>query len=160
MTDDRMTLNLFNPQQGYQELLRAWGLIKSMLFAGHRLVLEVRPATRSLDQNAKFHAICGDLAKSGLPWAGKTRNAKQWKVLLVSGHATATEEGSEIVPGLEGEFVNIRESTALMSVRRSSSLIEYAISFCVMNNVKLSAKSMADADTGEIHPNAATAAST
>jgi hypothetical protein len=89
-----------------------------------------------VEQNAKFHAICTDLARSGLQWAGKTRTADQWKVLLVSGHAVATKEGAEMVPGIEGEFVNIRESTALMSVRRSSSLIEYAVAFCAMQGVK------------------------
>jgi hypothetical protein len=71
-------------------------------------------------------------------WAGKKRTADQWKVLLVSGHATATKEGAEMVPGLEGEFVNIRESTALMSVRRSSSLIEYTLAFCAAHGVPLS----------------------
>lgn len=97
---------------------------------------------RNVDQNAKFHAICSDLAKSGLQWAGKTRSADQWKVLLVSGHAVATKEGAEMVPGLEGEFVNVRESTALMSVRRSSSLIEYALAFCHTNGVRLSEPEM------------------
>lgn len=90
---------------------------------------------RNLDQNAKFHAICTDLSKSGLQWAGKTRTADQWKVLLVSGHAVATKEGAEMVPGIEGEFVNVRESTALMSKARSSSLIEYALAFCAAHNV-------------------------
>ena len=90
--------------------------------AGYRVTVE--PPKRNGEQNAKFHAICGELA--GREWAGKPRTAAQWKVLLVSGHATATKEGAEMVPGLEGEFVNVRESTALMSVRRSSSLIEYA----------------------------------
>jgi hypothetical protein len=41
----------------------------------------------------------------------------------------ATKEGSEMVPGLEGEFVNVRESTALMSKRRGASLIDYAEAF-------------------------------
>lgn len=98
----------------------------------------VKEPTRNADQNAKFHAMCGDIARSGLEWAGKRRTADQWKVLLVSGHATATKEGSEMVPGIEGEFVNVRESTALMSVRRSSSLIEYTLAFCAMRNVRLS----------------------
>jgi hypothetical protein len=34
---------------------------------------------------------------------------------------------AEVIPGLEGEFVNIRESTAHMSKPRASSLIEYAV---------------------------------
>jgi hypothetical protein len=58
-------------------------------------------------------------------------------VLLVSGHTKATEGEVEFVPGLEGEFVNIRESTARMSVSRASSLIEYAIAFCESNGVEL-----------------------
>lgn len=92
--------------------------------------------TRSGDQNAKFHSQCGDIAKSGLTWMGKTRTAAQWKVLLVSGHAVATKEESEVVRGLEGEWLNIRESTALMSVRRASSLIEYVDAFCAQNGIK------------------------
>ena len=41
-----------------------------------------------------------------------------------------------MVPGLEGEFVNLRESTALMSKARGSSLIEYSRAFCDAYNVK------------------------
>jgi hypothetical protein len=111
-------------------------------------VVTVAEPTRTSEQNAKFHAICSDLAKSQLTWAGKRRNAASWKVLLVSGHAVATKEGADIVPGLEGEFVNIRESTALMSKRRGASLIEYALAFCAENGVALSEAAIAAA-TGE-----------
>ena len=95
--------------------------------------------TRTLDQNAKFHALVEDIAKSGIEWMGKARSAAQWKVLLVSGHAVATKEGSEIVPGLEGEWINIRESTAAMSKKRGASLIEYTLAFAAMNDVRLQA---------------------
>jgi len=43
----------------------------------------------------------------------------------------------EIVPGIENEFVNIRESTARMSVGRAASLITYAIAFCDMHGIHL-----------------------
>ena len=89
--------------------------------------------TRSNEQSAKFHAICGDLARAGVLWMGKPRTAAQWKVLLVSGHAVATKEGAELVHGLEGEMVNLRESTATMTKRRSSSLIEYAQAFAAQH---------------------------
>lgn len=95
--------------------------------------VKISEPKRNGDQNAKFHALCGDIAKSGIKWAGKERTAAQWKVLLVSGHAVATKEHADIVPGIEGEFVNIRESTALMSKARSSSLIEYSIAFYETN---------------------------
>lgn len=115
--------------------------VEAVLAAPEGFEVLVKEPTRNADQNAKFHAICGDLEKSRMPWAGKPRDLGQWKVLLVSGHATATKEGAEMVPGLEGEFVNVRESTALMSVKRSSSLIEYAIAFCAMREVPLSKES-------------------
>ena len=92
-------------------------------------MVRITEPKRNLEQSAKFHALCADLAKSGTAWAGKTRDAAAWKVLLISGHAVATKEGADMVPGLEGEFVNIRESTALMSKKRASSLIEYAQAF-------------------------------
>lgn len=97
--------------------------------------VKVEPPKRTGEQNAKFHALCGDIAASGLEWCGKPRSLAQWKVLLVSGHAMATKEGSEMVPGLEGEFVNLRESTAAMSKKRGASLIEYTLAFCAMHGV-------------------------
>ena len=103
-------------------------------------VVTVAEPTRNLDQNAKFHALCGDIAKSGFPWCGKPRTSEQWKVLMVSGHAVVTKEGSEMVPGLENEFVNLRESTALMSIKRSASLIEYVVAFCIENDILCSNK--------------------
>ena len=100
-------------------------------------IVTVAPAKRSLDQNAKFHALCDDIARSGFQWAGKVRSATSWKVLLVSGHAVATKEECEIVPGIEHEYVNIRESTAAMSKARGSSLIEYSLAFCAMHDIKI-----------------------
>lgn len=93
-------------------------------------VVTIAAPRRNSEQNAKFHSICSDLA--GTVWAGKPRSAAEWKILLVSGHAVATKEGADVVPGLESEFINLRESTALMSKRRSSSLIEYATAFCAV----------------------------
>jgi len=103
---------------------------------GYRV--KVEPPKRSLDQNAKFHALCSDLAKQCVEWAGMPRTPDEWKVLLVSGHAVATGRDAELVRGLEGELVMLRESTAAMSKSRGSSLIEYALAWCAQNNVKLS----------------------
>ena len=109
----------------------------ALMSAPEGYTVRVAPPTRSLDQNSMFHAICSDIAKSKMPWAGKPRDAAQWKVLLVSGHTKATAGEVEIVPGIENEFVNIRESTARMSVGRTASLIEYALAFCASNDIEL-----------------------
>lgn len=65
----------------------------------------------------------------GVEWNGKPRSEAEWKVLLISAHAYATGLEFEISIGLEGELIEVRESSAKMSKARSSSLIEYAIAF-------------------------------
>ena len=97
--------------------------------------VEVKQKTRTMEQNAKFHALCSDLEKAGAKWAGKPRSLIQWKVLLVSGHSIATGIETEFLLGLEGEFVNIRESTAQMGTKRLASLIEYTQAYCANNSV-------------------------
>lgn len=112
--------------------------LKSLSLDSQQLLkVVIDTMTRTGEQNAKFHAICGDIAKSKFKWMGKERTEAQWKVLLVSGHAVATKEGSEVTVGLEGEYINLRESTALMSKTRGSSLIEYSIAWCISNGIKL-----------------------
>jgi len=95
--------------------------------------------TRREIQSERFHAMCGDIAKSGLTWAGKTRTKDEWKILMVSGHAVATKDGANMVPGLENEFVNLRESTASMGIKRMASLISYTQAWGDGHDVKWSA---------------------
>ena len=107
--------------------------VKHIWEAPDGYTVTVQEPFRNLEMNAKFHAICSELEKAKVQWFGKARDAAAWKVLLVSGHAVVTKEGADIVPGLEGEQVNIRESTALMSKTRGASLIDYAEAFLAIH---------------------------
>lgn len=100
-------------------------------------IVRLSEPKRSLDQNAMFHAILTDIARSGMQWAGKRRTVDEWKMLLVSAHAVATQQAGEVIPGIEGEFVAIRESTASMTVARATSLIEYTLAFCAEHGIPL-----------------------
>lgn len=100
-------------------------------------VVTVAPKKRSSDQNAMLHALLSDIAASPIEWAGKRRDMDEWKVLMISAHAVATGTKGEVIPGLEGEFVAIRESSARMGVARAASLITYILAFCDMNGVEL-----------------------
>jgi len=102
------------------------------------MMVSIYEPKRSEDASAKFHSLCGDLAKSGIQFFGKPRTKDEWKVLLISGHAKATNATVELVQGIEGELVSIRESSAQMGVKRMSSLVEYTLAFCATNNVRLS----------------------
>lgn len=112
--------------------------IEAVQSAPDGYAVTVGEPTRNLEQNARFHALCADASKQAT-WQGRKLSAEAWKVLFVSGHSVAAGKGADMVPGLEGEFVNIRESTAQMSKSRLSSLIEYVEAWGVDNGIKWSA---------------------
>ncbi|RZN53069.1 recombination protein NinB, partial [Avibacterium paragallinarum] len=88
-------------------------------------------------QNAKLHAMLGDIAKQ-CEFQGKKRDIETWKMLFVSGHKIATGEQAEMAIGFEGEVVNLRESTAQMGVKRLASLIEYVQAWAAEQGVRFS----------------------
>lgn len=127
---DRQTFHLLNTptcREAQDAIMRA----------PNGYVCEIRPPRRKDDQSAKFHAICNDLAKAKVEWAGKPRDAADWKFLLISAHAVATNDPGELLLGLEGERVMLRESSAAMSVARMSSLLEYTIAWAAQRGIQL-----------------------
>lgn len=101
-------------------------------------MVTLQPRTRSGDQNAMLHALFSEIAKQAT-WMRRKLTATQWKVLFISGHAQATGLGADMIPGLEAEFVNVREASSTMSVARMTSLIEYVLAWCAMNGVEVHA---------------------
>jgi len=102
---------------------------------GH--VVTIRPPTRSTEQNAALHRLLQAIVKARYKWAGRTWSIDDWRAIMVSAHAKATNRPGEIVPGLGGEFVVLRRSTTRMSVAELSSLIEYVTAWCVSNGIDL-----------------------
>ncbi len=133
-----MKLYIRTPADIPARLAYAATVIGQML-AGGAVVVSIAMQSRNEEQSRKFHAMCGDIARQ-CEWGGKRRTPEQWKLLLVSGHAIATKQPAECVPGLEGEFLNLRESTAKMGVRRMASLIEYTQAFGDGEGVRWSAR--------------------
>ena len=56
---------------------------------------------------------------------------------MCSGHSIATNQPVDIVVGLEGELVNLRESTAKMTVERANSLMEYISAYAASIGVDI-----------------------
>lgn len=115
-------------------------IIEAIMNAPVGYFVTVGPRTRTELQNEKFHAMCGDVARQ-VEFNGRMLTLQQWKVLFVSAHAKATGEDYDLEVGLEGELVNLRESTAQMGVKRMASLIEYVQAWASENDVVWSEKS-------------------
>jgi len=119
----------------------AWDVCCQYLELGQAVTVSVEQFQnrRSLVQNAKFHAICGELAKS-TPWAGAKRDTEAWKRLLVDAWARVTERSQgQIVPSLDGSsVVALGIQTRTLKVKDMAELIEFAQSWCVDHDVELS----------------------
>ena len=100
-------------------------------------VTEYKPA-RSKEQNAMFHAICGELAQHK-QWAGRYIDAEGWKRLLVDAWAReSNRQQGDVVPSLDGaSIVNLSIQTRRMTVADMADLITFAQSWAVENDVLL-----------------------
>ena len=122
---DRLSLRWYSAQQAHNSLLDMWAWAKPLLLAGHRLVVEIRPETRSTAQNARLHAMLGDVARH-VEWAGKKRDATTWKRLMTAAWLRARGEQLEVLPAIDGHGVDIVfERTSRLSRAECGELMEF-----------------------------------
>ena len=88
-----MIYELHNPQQAKVLMDHIWPDVKANLMAGQRMRLEIKKATRSLDQNAKFHAMIGQVG-AAMRQAGSTWSDDDWKRLLIDQWAADTDRNA------------------------------------------------------------------
>lgn len=125
MTEDRITVSLFNPQQAYQQILSVWQWAKAMLAAGHRLVMELRLETRSDAQNRLLHSRINDIRKH-CEWAGRRWDTEDWKRLLTAAWCRTRNEGVEMVPAIDGKgFDVLYQRTSKLSRKECAELSEF-----------------------------------
>ena len=86
-------------------------------------VVEIKPRTRSLDQNAKMWAMLADLSRQ-VEWYGQQLTSEEWKDVL-----TAALKKQKAVPGIDGGFVVIGARTRNMTIREMSDLVELMYAF-------------------------------
>ena len=120
----KLTIQCFEPVQAHKAMTATlWPQLKAMLTAGHRMVLTLAPATRSLDQNAKMWACLSDIAKQ-VDWYGQKLSPDDWKHVL-----SASLRKQRAVPGIDGGFVVVGLSTSQMTIAEMSEMIELAHAF-------------------------------
>ena len=86
-------------------------------------VVEVKPETRSLEQNALLWPLLDEVSRQ-VDWYGQKLTREEWKDVF-----TAALRKQKAVPGLGGGFVVCGQSTSKMGKRMFSDLIELIYSF-------------------------------
>lgn len=127
---ERITLSLWDAQQGYQAVIRAWHHAKALLLAGHRLVLEIRPEKRSDAQNRRLWAMLRDISEQ-VNWHGNTLTDEEWKDVF-----TAALKRQRVVPGLDGGFVVCGQRTSKMTKAEMAELQTLMEAFGAQQGVK------------------------
>jgi hypothetical protein len=104
---ERLAVQCWNPQQAHAAITgQVWPQLKSMLMAGHRMVVKVEREKRSLRANARLHAMLTEIAQQ-VQWAGKPRDVECWKRLLTAAWLRARGEPLEMLPAIDGHGVDI-----------------------------------------------------
>lgn len=126
----RISIQLWSPQQAHQAITgQFWPHIKAALTAGHRLILEIKPETRSLAQNARLWAMLTEISDQ-VDWYGQKLSPEDWKHIF-----SASLKKQRAVPGLDGGFVVLGLSTSKMSKEEMSELLELALAFGAQKGV-------------------------
>ncbi len=142
---ERQRFTLWEPVQAHKVLTQQiWPLLKSLLSAGHRMVVEIKPETRTLAQNARLWAMLTDLAKQ-VDWYGRKLSAEEWKHVM-----TASMTNQDVVPGIDGGFVVLGKSTSKMTKPEMSELQDLIEAFGAQHGVRFTAPEYVDPETGEI----------
>lgn len=131
---ERLTIRMWEPVQAHRAIqATVWPQLKAMLMAGHRMVVEVKPETRSLEQNARLWAMLAEISEQ-VEWYGNKLTPEEWKDVF-----SAAMKRSKVVPGLDGGFVVCGQSTSKMTRGEMSEMQSLMEAFGAEKGVRFSA---------------------
>lgn len=99
------------------------------------LQIIIQEDTRSLAQNRMLWACLRDVSQQ-VVWYGKKLDSDSWKNIF-----SASLKGQETVPGINGGFVVLGQSTSKMRVSEMRDLIELIHAFGAEHSVRFSDES-------------------
>lgn len=97
-----MIFHLETPEQASAAMSKIWPKVKDSLKAGKPLRMEIKPDSKSRDQEQKYHAMLGEIAAQASHLGAKW-STEDWKRLMVDLFAKETGlQGGKIIPTLDG----------------------------------------------------------
>jgi hypothetical protein len=141
---ERLTVRMWEPVQAHRAIqATVWPQLKAMLMAGHRMVVEVKPETRSLEQNARLWAMLTEISEQ-VAWYGNKLTPEEWKDVF-----SAAMKRAKVVPGLDGGFVVCGQSTSKMTRAEMNEMQTLMEAFGAERGVVFTERTL-DPETGEL----------
>ena len=129
---------LTNKQQAVSFLRNIWPKVLEALESGKELVLEIKLANKSREQEEKYHSMIGEIAKQA-QHMGASWDAESWKRLLVdqfckdSGLKTGV-----IMPNLSGDgIVQLGFQTRKFTKEQASEFVEWLYAWSAERGITL-----------------------
>ena len=136
-----MKFYLDDEQQGLAAFRNAWSKCLNGLKVGKQFQVEIKYKQRSNEQNEKFHAIIGDIAKQAQHMGAKW-SAEDWKRLLVQ--EFCKEKGlsaGRVIPNLSGDGIcQLGQQTRKFTKEQASEFVEFLLAWCANNGITLDEK--------------------
>ena len=121
-----MTTFVLTTTNGRERMAAAWRFACQFLEVGKavRVTVEEHSHQRTLDQNDKLQAMCGDIAAQ-VEWHGQYLDRDSWRHMLVASY----RKGQKVVPGIDGGYVVLGASSRKLTKKECADVIEIAYAF-------------------------------
>lgn len=133
-----MKFDLIDEAQAKVLMGNLWPKVIKALQSGKQLTIEIKNAEKSRDQEEKYHAMIGEIAKQA-SHLGSKWDAESWKRLLVDQYCKDSGiKGASVLPNLSGDgIVQLGFQTRKFSKEQASEFVEWLYSWASMNGVEL-----------------------
>jgi NinB protein len=121
---------LTNQSQAKTLMLNLWPKVISALESGKQLTLEIKDAAKSREQEEKYHAMIGEVAKQAQHLGAKW-DAESWKRLLVEQFCkdNGLKTGA-VIPNLAGDgIVQLGTQTRNFTKDQASEFVEFLLAW-------------------------------
>lgn len=148
---DKAVFRCTDPAQTYKMLKeRIWPHLKSYLMAGNCMVIEIRPESKTREQEKKYHSMIGKIAEQA-KHLGSSWEKEDWKRLLIDKFARETgRTHGKIIPNLDKTgVVEVGIQSRKFSKSDGSEFIEWLNAWGAENGI-VYADQWIDQETGEI----------
>lgn len=136
-----MKYELRTPEQATSLMQTIWPKVKEAIKSGKHLSLEIKAVNKSREQEEKYHAMIGDIAKQA-SHLGSKWDAESWKRFLLWQFAkdTNTNQG-QIVPSLDGTgIVQLGLQSRNFTKEQASEFVEWLHAWGAENGITFTEK--------------------
>ena len=133
-----MIIYLTSTEQAKTSIRHNWDKITKALDAGNNLVMEIKLASKSREQEEKYHAMINDIAKQAQHLGAKW-SSEDWKRLLVDQYLREVGEvQTKIIPNLDGTgIVQLGFQTRKFTKEQASEFVEWLYAWSGNNGINL-----------------------